>query len=719
MTVVAPTVHPQVTAAKRKLDEHLAKGLVALFASADEMLFQMSEKAAGTDKQSVYFDAMREFRLKKNELQSAFTKSYATEYKKALSPGASSTSAKSNGSAGLSLIASSDLEQSLAVTSMVERAYNANADALFALAQRLGYLLGDSNMDESHVPIGPKPICDGFNDAMNVLDADTATEVRLILFKLFEKSVLKTLPQVYAEINESLVRAGVVPEIKMQVRKSDTASAPARPSQKSAHTSAESGVMVSAEAAQALANMTGLEDVVDVISDISDSPISPAQIDMNMLDTLSHLMQSGAATQAAGATSLAQLTEATQVLVKSLSALQSGGQLSALSDVPKAGGEGYSAALLKELNADEGEVGSLDANTIDIVGMLFEFILDDRNIAGSLRALISKLQLPFLKIALIDKSFFNNYGHPARRLLNELGQAGIGWREGETPDKDPLYKKVEEIVERVLKEFDADVSIFQTLLDDLYGFLEHDNVLAESKEILVERSRNIIKDAIESRLKDVQLHSVVCDLIVGPWRDVLAHIYDSEGVDSEAWVSALKTMDDLIWSVQPRTAQDRGSLVKILPKLLGGLNKGLARLGYEPEKIEALLGALEPMHVACLHGKHAAEPEIESIELSTADGQEEDPETLRKRDAEQAVRGLALGDWVEFTKKDGKTVRGKLVWHDDFLDDYTFVGRTFKVVADKGAAELIRDMLDGRAVRIDNIPLLDRALDAVMMKLRS
>lgn len=719
MTVVAPTVHPQVTAAKRKLDEHLAKGLVALFASADDMLFQMSEKAAGTDKQAVYFDAMRQFRLKKNELQSAFTKGFATEYKKALSPVGSSTNSNSSGSAGLSLVASSELEQSLAVTSMVERAYNANADALFALAQRLGYLLGDPNLDESHVPIGPKPICDGFNDAMNVLDADTAMEVRLILFKLFEKSVLKTLPQVYAEINESLIRAGVMPEIKMQVRKSDTAAAPARPSQKTASASADSGVMVSAEAAQALANITGLEDVVEMLPDASESMITPAQIDMNMLDTLSHLMQSGAATQAAGATSLAELTEATQGLVKSLSALQSGGQLSALSDMPKAGDVSYSAALLKELNADEGEVGSLDANTIDIVGMLFEFILDDRNIAGSLRALISKLQLPFLKIALIDKSFFNNYGHPARRLLNELGQAGIGWREGETPDKDPLYKKVEEIVDRVLKEFDADVSILQTLLDDLYGFLEHDNVLAESKEILVERSRNIIKDAIESRLKDVQLHSVVCDLIVGPWRDVLAHIYDNEGVDSEAWMNALKTMDDLIWSVQPRTAQDRGSLVKILPKLLGGLNKGLARLGYEPEKIEALLGALEPMHVACLHGKQAAEPEIESIELSSVDGQEEDPEILRRREAEQAVRGLALGDWVEFTRKDGKTVRGKLVWHDDFLDDYTFVGRTFKVVADKGAAELISDVLDGRAVRIDNIPLIDRALDAVMMKLRS
>lgn len=719
MTVASPTVHPQVTAAKRKLDEFLLKSVQVLFSSADDLLFQMSEKAAGSDKQSIYFDAMRQLRVKRNELQSGFVKAFGDEYKKGLKVGGPGAGASLGGLAGLSLVDESDLQESLAVTSLVEKANKANADALFALAQRLGYLLGDASMDDSRVPIGPKPICEAFKVALGTLEKDTHIEVRLILFKLFEKCVTKQLPEAYAEINEGLIRAGVMPEIKMKVRKSeDGATAPRRPPASAQAKSSDGGVTVSAEAAQVLEAMSGLGESVEAVAETV-RETAPA-VDMNMLDTLSHLMQAGAATQAFTTSGLAQLNEATQGLVKSLSALQQGGQLSLPTGGDNGEGGALSAALLKELaQAGDGasELGAVDANTIDIVGMLFEFILDDRNIPGSLRALISKLQLPFLKVALIDKSFFSNYGHPARRLLNELGQASIGWREGDTANEDPLYSKIEGIVDRVLKDFDDDVGLFQTLLDDLYGFLEHDNVMAESKEILIERSRNVIKDAIESRLKDVKIPRLATDLIVGPWRDVLAQIHDQDGVQSPAWTDALQTLDDLIWSVQPRAAQDRGKLAKMLPKLLGALAKGFGRLSYEREKVDELMRSLEPMHVASLHGKAVVESEPEQTELTSAEY--DDPDAVRKREAEHAVRSLAMGDWVEFTNEEGKTTRGKLVWHDDFLDDYTFVGRTFKVVADKGAAELIDDFAKGRARRIDNIPLIDRALDAVMAKLRS
>ncbi len=728
MAVASPTVHPQVGAAKRKLDEFLLKNVQALFAGADDMLFQMSEKAAGTDKQGIYFDAMRQLRTKRNDLQSGFIKAFGEEYKKALKGDATSSGARLGGLGGLSLVDESELQEGLAVTNLVEKATNANADVLFALAQRFGYLLGNPELDDTRVPIGPKPICEAFRTSLGALEKDTALEVRLILFKLFEKFVTKTLPEVYAEINDGLIRAGVMPEIKMKVRKSeDGGTASRRPAPSAQPKAAAEGVTVSADAAEALAALSFLDDTVDGSSPDASAQSAPAsastpapEVDMSVLDTLSHFMQAGAAAQAAGVSSMAQLAETTQNLVKSLSALQQVGQLTPVAGAGEPGQDvNYSDALIKELEqvGAASELGAVDANTINIVGMLFEFILDDRNIPGSLRALISKLQLPFLKVALIDKSFFHNFGHPARRLLNELGQASIGWREGETPQDDPLYKKIEEIVERVLKDFEDDVGLFQTLLDDLYGFLEHDNVLAESKEILIERSRNVIKDAIESRLKDVTIPRPAVDLIVGPWRDLLAQIHDQEGVDSEAWTTALQTLDDLIWSVLPRSAQDRGKLAKMLPKLLGALAKGFNRLGYDPERIDGFMVSLQPMHVASLHGKAVSTSEPEPDDQSNM--AEDDPDAERKREAESSVRSLAMGDWVEFVSAEGKTTRGKLVWHDDFLDDYTFVGRTFKVVADKGAAELIDDFFQGRALRLDNIPLIDRALDAVMMKLRS
>jgi hypothetical protein len=64
---------------------------------------------------------------------------------------------------------------------------------------------------------------------------------------------------------------------------------------------------------------------------------------------------------------------------------------------------------------------------INLIAMVFECILEDRNVPDSLKALIARLQIPMLKVAVLDKSFFSRTSHPARRLLNEIAEAAMGW----------------------------------------------------------------------------------------------------------------------------------------------------------------------------------------------------------------------------------------------------------------------------------------------------
>src|SRR5213075_738050 len=70
-----------------------------------------------------------------------------------------------------------------------------------------------------------------------------------------------------------------------------------------------------------------------------------------------------------------------------------------------------------------GSLGSVDAMTIDIVAMLFDYIFDDRHIPASVKAVLGRLQIPVLKVALLDKAFFSSKAHPARRLLDRLSEA--------------------------------------------------------------------------------------------------------------------------------------------------------------------------------------------------------------------------------------------------------------------------------------------------------
>src|SRR5690606_20343428 len=62
----------------------------------------------------------------------------------------------------------------------------------------------------------------------------------------------------------------------------------------------------------------------------------------------------------------------------------------------------------------DGAVASADMQTIDLVGMLFEYMLSDDHLPDSIKALLSYLHTPFLKIAFIDKGFFEQPEHPAR-----------------------------------------------------------------------------------------------------------------------------------------------------------------------------------------------------------------------------------------------------------------------------------------------------------------
>ncbi len=106
-------------------------------------------------------------------------------------------------------------------------------------------------------------------------------------------------------------------------------------------------------------------------------------------------------------------------------------------------------------------LGTIDAMTIDIVAMLFDYIFEDRQIPSSVKALLGRLQIPLLKVALIDKSFFSSKAHPARRLLDLLAESSIGLADSSGDRQAAALKMIEEVVDKVLTEFETDVSLFE------------------------------------------------------------------------------------------------------------------------------------------------------------------------------------------------------------------------------------------------------------------
>ena len=96
---------------------------------------------------------------------------------------------------------------------------------------------------------------------------------------------------------------------------------------------------------------------------------------------------------------------------------------------------------------------------------MFEYMLKEENLPNVVKALLSRLHTPLLKVAVLDRNFFTQAQHPARKLLNDMAAAGRRWVE-ETNIERGIFPKMKEIVDRLLVEFEEDVGIFDSLLQE-------------------------------------------------------------------------------------------------------------------------------------------------------------------------------------------------------------------------------------------------------------
>jgi hypothetical protein len=403
------------------------------------------------------------------------------------------------------------------------------------------------------------------------------------------------------------------------------------------------------------------------------------------------------------------------------------------------------AALSQGQDGEEKGIDSNESDVIDIVSMMFEFILDDKTLSDRIRAEIARLQIPVIKVAILDKQFFDEKKHPARLLLNELAYAGTSRQSQEEAGEDMIFKKVEYVVNRVLAEFETNVGIFDELLQEFKEFIESELQNNKQSEQRLEKTKQTVSDEMEKRLKDNKVPKLVYDLLLNRWKDVLTRVGMKHNCSGTSWNACLDVVDDLVWSVQPKfTGSERQAMTRMIPKLLKRLREGLKAIAVDEAAIEKYMDQLGTLHLKCLKGADEfLRQETLKDELQAAIDAEEDdedsgnpfateemgdyeyfagtddfsminltPEVKRSKNY-PVVNEMELGTWLEFREGE-KARRGKLSWKCDFTGDYTFVDRRYRLVKDISMSDLIKSLDQETAVVVTDLPLLDRAIDAVI-----
>ena len=503
--MVPDTAHPAAARLPASLIQvrdraatQLKQALQALFDNADDTLFDMADRATSNAEQNSFFEAMRDLRLKRKGIERGFLQrvfeSFASlnQYVVGKAPTLDAVSFDS-----LSLVQNDELEETVALDSMIAKVLSRDHVALTHLTTRLNAVVS-KKLDDKSNPLGPVSLSELFLESCSGLGVEI--KVKLIILKLFEKYVLSGLDQLYTDANAVLIEAGVLPELK---------AVPAR--RAAAH-----GRPERSDTVEGFERSTGFAD--DEVREVFGA----------LQELLSQTREGIAPRRQAPANAM---PISTSDLMRLLSHLQQRAPIQAPSDVDL---RAQLEHLLTRASAKSGRVrvvGEVDEDVINLVSMLFEFILDDRSLPDSLKALIARLQIPMLKVAVLDKTFFSRGSHPARRLLNEIAAAALGWGEHDSNQRDSLYQKIEQVVQRLLNDFTDDPAIFSELLADFLAFtgderrrselLEQRTRDAEEGSARAEMARREVEQALNERLLGRTLPEVVVRLLREAWSKVM------------------------------------------------------------------------------------------------------------------------------------------------------------------------------------------------------
>lgn len=736
------------------------------FDKVDDELFTLSDKAESSTLQSLYFDSMRFVRKERDKIQVSYIDSALQQYDDFWVKGKgfeTPVTVQEPDEGSFSLIENDALEEDLAITTMIDKGQKLFYTELFALDRRFAALLGLKYLDRDENPISPNQICHRLESVINPLDLEL--EIKLVIYKLYDRVVLCKLGDMYKALNTTLVTHGVLTNVPKHAKSNSVL---ARGSSSNVNfVPGDLGVLSDIQGSEGIGNQ---QHVAETAADL--------QIFQSLQSLLGGWRNQSQIISPFKDGGYTGATYETNEVLNLLSMMQRGGEGQNISLTQT--GQHLKLYVSNELNRMQAgnearPIGALEEDVIDMVAIIFDYILDDKNLPNPVKALISRLQIPIVKAAVLEKSFFAKKSHPARELLNSLVRAGAGL-DNQSCESNPVFAEIESVVGRVLKEFEKDMGLFSELLAEFSAFMEKDD---QRSRIIEERTRQVTESKeqlqiakskvaceIASCMQGKELPVVVRSFLGDTWKDVMLLAYLRKDKEPKGWEYSLDIASRLVRSVLPIIDETtRKQMLQEIPRLIKDIRVGLENISFDPHGMSLLFKDLEACHVTALSastngqlsqgcsgleqkpsattesaGKKTVIPtvkdpelaaEIESLasslpnlDVSLFNSACEDKdelidisqteeivmESVSVQESTDEVRdeyvgqaeALEVGQWLSFKNDIGEPVKAKLSWKSPMTSLCIFVNRKGVKIAEKTIGELASELRRGVAVTLEN-----------------
>lgn len=407
-------------------------------------------------------------------------------------------------------------------------------------------------------------------------------------------------------------------------------------------------------------------------------------------------------------------------------------------------------------------VNPTDKITLDVIALLFDYIFRDPSIPDALRQLFARLEVPILKAALLDRTFFSDKKHAARKLLDHLAAAAVG-ATGDDLYRAGLEQVATAVIDEVCRDFKVDAAVFGAADAKLQAFVEaeqrdaargldHDVAAALTTE-QSEADRTAARALIRDKLSGISVPFEVRGFAETVWAEYLTLVRARDGADSAAWSNAVRVLDELLWSItaKERNAQ-KARLTKMVPGLIRDLRTGGAAVEVRADRLQQFLEAIYKLHMAAIKPPqakaipaasakaapvaraatqavpHAAAPAVGlsampaavDIAVPSITGSSSGAESAGLPDVGDVhdfVGEMVVGTWVAF-RRDGATLNARLSWVSPMRSKYIFTTRARGRAIVVAPEELAWQLAEGTArIVVEPVALFDRAVSSALDEL--
>ena len=287
---------------------------------------------------------------------------------------------------------------------------------------------------------------------------------------------------------------------------------------------------------------------------------------------------------------------------------------------PSGGMPGMMAVNLIRAHRDElrqASGGRLDHMVIDVVGSLFDQILSDSRVPPQMARQIARLQLPVLRVALNDTSFFSSRRHPVRRFVNRMASLACAFEEFEEGPGKEFITRVRELVQEIVEgDFDQ-IDIYSAKLSELEAFIARQTQATveptgavqtlESKESELRIQQRYMMQ-LQAALSPLSLPKYLRDFLSQVWSQAMVLAVTRDGTDSDRAQRYRRVGRDLVMSVQPKGSPAlRKKFLMQLPPMMKDLYEGMKLLGWSEVAQKEFFSQLLPAHAESLKGTPLSE----------------------------------------------------------------------------------------------------------------